>query len=388
MSTTIYSTGSTSSGFSTNQRPLSMWSVLEKDYPRETPLTTFLAKMKSQERGRYQYYWSNDAEVPYTITGLTAASSGDITNVTDYAYLRKFFILFNPRTGEAMQLIGSNPSSTTIDGTLGVTRGIMGTAASILPTDVLLILPAEYEEGSESSETLTAVNTEDYNYMSILQHAIKTTKSAAAEDTYFGETKRQESQRKLLREWKIKCEMKYWFGERRNTATAGGLYTRGFGGVYDFLNTGTNRFEVDGVLTEQMFRSHLRDVWTAHPGDVNVAFFGSPDVIGVVEDWAADKIRTSVNADKYGYNIKSYRGVFDIDLVPVPLFAATDTTNEMGFLLDMSQFKACHLRGRAPVMEKGVQIPVADYYLDIIRGELGLYRFNEKRHSMLTGIAA
>jgi len=382
---TIYDQVATSQGFSTNERPVSMYENMLVDYPEETPLTTFMSRAKFRTAGRYQINWMNDIEVPYTITGLTAASTGDITGVTDYTRLKKNDILVNPRTGEGMQLITSDPSSTTI-ASAAVTRGIMGTAAAILSTDILFILPAEMEEGAAEVQTRSAVNEEDYNYMSIIQHAIKTTNSAEAEDTVFGVDKRTDNIRKLWREWKIKCEVKAWLGERRRTATAGGLYTGGCGGIYDFLKNGTHRWEVNGLLTEQGFRSKLRDLYTSHPGDVNVAFFGSPDAIGIVEDWAADKIQTSVNASQWGYNIKSYKGVFDIDLIPVPLFAATDTTNEWGFILDMSQFIGCYKKGRSPLLQKGVQLPYADYKLDLIRGELSMYRFNEKRHAFLSGI--
>jgi len=383
---TVYPKVASSQGFATNQRPLSMWEHLEVDFPELTPLLTFLSRLKMKEVDRHIFYITNDAEVPTTITGMSAATDGDITGADNYSYLQINDELYNPRTKEVIKIITTKPTSSTIaEATL--TRGVGATSAgTIIPSDVLHIMSPDYEEGSNEAHSRSVVNTEDYNYTGILQHSIETTGTAAAEKILFEDSILRANRRKLNREYQLKYEAKLWFGTRHQTAGAGGLNSRGFGGIVEFLNAGTNKWAVNGSLTEQGFRSHLVDVWTQHPDNVNVAFFASPQVIEIVQGWGAEKIQTSVNEKMYGYKVSSFKGVFPVDLVPVPMFAQNATTQGWGFLLDTSQFRGAYLRGRAPKLYKEVQDKKADYILDLIRGEVSLYRLNEKRHSMLEGI--
>ncbi len=385
--TTINSLVASSQGFSTNERPLWMLRNLQRDYAELTPLTTLMSRMGSQEVDRHIFYWSNEEEVPWTITGMSAATSGDITGVTNYTYLRQNDEVYNHRTGEVLKFITADPSATTIV-SANITRGVGGTSAgTILPTDVLLIMSPDYEEGSAEVHTRSAVKSEDSNFTAIIQHGIDTTGTAAAEKTYWGNI-RTDNLRLLNRETQLKMEIKYWFGTRHQTAGAGGLNSRGFMGMAEFLKNATNYKDINGVLTEQGLDKIISDLWTNHPGSTKVALFASPDVINIVNAFGKHRIQTSVNDKIYGYKIDKYRASTDVDLIKVPMFASTPKTKGLGFLLDITQFKSAHLRTRAMKLIKGVQLPYADKITDITRGEVSMFLLNEKRHAMLENIAA
>ena len=384
---TIKSLVASSQGFSTNERPLWMLKNLQRDYAELTPLTTLMSRIGSQEVDRHIFYWSNEEEVPWTITGMSAATSGDITGVTNYSYLDINDELYNHRTTEVIKIITTKPTSATI-ASATLTRGVGGTSAgTILPTDVLYIMSADYEEGSAEVHTRSAVKSEDYNYTAIIQHGIDTTGTAAAEKTFWGNI-RTDNLRLLNRETQLKMEIKYWFGTRHQTAGAGGLNSRGFMGVGEFLKDATNYKDVNGVLTEQGFDKIISDLWTNHPGSSKFALYSSPQVINIVNAFGKDRLQTSVNDNIYGYRVKTYRASVDVDLIKVPMFASTPKTKGLGFLLDITQFKSAHLRTRAMKLIKGVQLPYADKITDITRGEVSMFLLNEKRHAMLENIAA
>ena len=112
------------------------------------------------------------------------------------------------------------------------------------------------------------------------------------------------------------------------------------------------------------------------------------ELINIANAFGKDRLQTSVNDNVYGYRVNSYKAAVDVDLIKVPLFASTPKTKGLGFLLDVSQFKSAHLRTRGMRLYKGVQLPYADKFTDITRGEISMFLLNEKRHMMLENIAA
>ena len=386
MSTTVLRIGAGSNNaYATNEKPVDMYPSIFKDYPNLTPLTVILSRLTTAPMAtNSRIDWTEGKDMPTTITGITAAYDATTLTVADYTYLANHSLLFVPRTKELISVTMASAVDVTST-SVTVVRGVGDTSgAAIVPTDVIQIMSTAFEEGSEKQYFRSPVNGNAYNYTQVIEHFIKTTGTANAEKTAFGD-KRIENQAKLWREFRIKFEKNLFYGHRSSTA-GDSFDRRTMSGLVEKLATGTNVLTVSGgILTESAFDNWLIDVWNGMADAEHLTLFASGKLIQIINHMAKPLITMSPNSKMYGLQLKRYTGAINVDLVPVPLFN-DNITKGWGFLLDLNRVKLKWLR--KPVLKKNYSGDLYDDIRDKIVAEPSLIVANEIAHGFIENAMA
>ena len=243
-------------------------------------------------------------------------------------------LLFNPRTMDIAR-VSVAPTS---DTSLTVVRSSAGTTqAAWVLNDVLHVLPPCAPENEADVYRVSSVaDSNVYNLMQLIRLQYSITRVGAKMKTHWGVTKRDQLKAQKFKEVMVKSEKLKYFGGRSTGGTAPAT-KRTMGGLVHYLKNGTLYKDFNGILTESGFRRWMGDFKDLNPEAVNVKLFAAGNVIDIITNFGADKVRLSPESKTYGLDISTYRsrGLM-VGLVPLPLLTDAQTRG-WAFLLDMDK---------------------------------------------------
>jgi len=378
-----------SSGFSTNEKPIDMHPVLYQNTPWAYPVQAILAsRMGEGSTSQSKVYWSEQQMIPtevYTTDTTAAGTAGSTKTLTiaNYTYVQDHDILKNLRTGEVVRVQGavSSASVTAVAGWGSTTPAIT------VPGDRWLIMSPAYAEAEDSKYSRAIANEEKYNNTQEIVEYVQTSTRVMNEATFFGGkgTKRDENIQKMVDSWRKKFEYTLIYSRRADTAD-GSYYAKSMNGIEAHLDTGTNYFNVNGILTESILDSYLADLWANWPsGGINSrAFVAGAKIINIINRLCKDKIRLSPNSKQYGMRLNQYFGFgAEIDLVPHPLLSGP-YMEETAFVLDFDRIMLKYQS--RPVLTRNVYHQAANFVVDKMYGLVTMMLSEEKRHGMMVNI--
>lgn len=378
---TVREAGTTDLLYSTNERPIDMFSAMFESYPALTPLISILTKINSDETSQSTIRWTNSRDLPRTlvITADVAIAAGTMTS-SQYTYARKNDIYYYPTTGERVR-VTATPSSSAV----AITKGWGASDDLAIPAGATLVkLSPGYEENTSDINPRMAVNDEDYNYTQEMDKHTRHSWRTMNESTFFGGkgTKRTEDNAKMVRDAKIELELNTWFQTLADTAGTT-YYIKTAKGIEEWLRPGTNYVDMNGLLTESKLDGTLADISAQWPDQPRLMAFGSHRVMNIINQIAKPLIRLSPNSKEYGLRLNQYSGAIDLDLAPVPLFNMP-TLREWMFVLDLNY--ATIVYQKRPMLMLDVEKIGARYTTDRFYGLVSLRFAQEARHIMMTNI--
>ncbi len=385
---TVNALSLSSNAYSTNEKPIDMFSKMFENFPAQNPLLAILSRLSSDSVANSRIDWTEQERIPtqIVITAAATATEPGLTVADHFTYLRNHDFLWNPKTFELIKV----EAFTTIDSSVPTVRGWGNTTgAALVPGDTLEIVTNSWYEGSEESTPRQPVNTPFHNFTAEIHEYVQTSTRVQHERTYFGGKggKRLENQTKMLASFKEKLEKALMFSYRADTASTESGKTsqniKTMAGLVEKLKDGSNYFDVSGVLTESLLDDYLTDIYTGMPDTGSLAAIMSPHAYKVVNRMAKPLIRISPNSKRYGLKLNQYQGAIDLDLIPHPLLAGPTMKGWM-FLLDFSHIKL--LYQQRPQLELNVAMKRYNYVEDKYSAMLTMIIANEKRHGFAVGI--
>jgi hypothetical protein len=381
---TVVADGVSTNLYTTNEKPIDMFTNMFKNYPGLTPLTSILTKIASDATSQSTVYWTEQEEIPNTMVMTAAAtSSGDLTS-TQYTHARKNDIWYYPATGERLRF-KATPTSGAITTATYVTRAWGASTGYAIPAGAVLVkLSPAYEENTSDVNPRHVVNSEVFNYTQELDKHTRHSRRTMNEATHFGGkgTKRTEDNQKMWRDFRKELEMNLWFQTLGNT-TGTTYYIKTMRGIEERLRSGTNYYQCNGILTESKLDGWLTDIWSQFPDTASLAAFPAPKVYSTINQMCKPLIRLSPNSKRYGMKLNQYTGALNLDLIPHPLFAQPGLEEWM-FVLDMGQLSLVYQD--RPTMELNISSGEGRYTTDRIYTLLTMRLANEARHGMMVGI--
>jgi len=372
--------------------------------PNESPLTAFLTQVGKIGDGggkfrgtalqkrvvhnpEFTEYEDQYSGVWAQINNGAGYAAGDTALVVDNpgaAIFTKYDLVKVVRTGEIMRVTAVNYSTNT----LTVTRGAGATAAAaLLDNDWLLVIGPAFEEGSKSGDSNTTKLVKVTNYTQIFKTKFGVTLTADASKLYPAEVTKD---LKYLRakygvEHAKKIERAYWFGEKREVVGPNNKPLRLTGGILESINAAGNvQDEAGSGLTESEFRNFLRD-FAFKFGSSEKYFFCGNIILGYLESFSANNIRTVPGEKTYGVEVRKYISSFGtLNIVRHPMF--DNQLSGTGVVLDLATVKHCPLANRDTMLETSIQENDADEQVDQYKSEVGLQRVNFEKNALLEGV--
>lgn len=378
--------------WATNEKPIDMHETLFKNHPSRYPIQAILAsRMGEDDTSQSRIDWTEHEEIPlevYQTAAAAAGTAGAVTAVTfaNYTHLRNHDVVKNLRTGELMKV-----QDTSIDATVGMVKGWGSTTATAsVAGDRYIIMSSAYHEAANEVNSRARANTNYYNLTQEIDEYAQTSTRVENEASHFGGkgSKREENIAKMIDAYRTKLEYAYMLSRRHSAASLQTSYTdyyvQSMDGIETRLTGGTNRFIVNGILTESKLDNYLADVWNSMGGqNENLIFVAGIKVIKNIVRMAKPNIRISPNNKKYGLWLNQYFGAVSMDLVPHPLLKGP-VLEEWAFLLNLDYLKVKYQK--RPMLTRDVGVKSANYKIDKMYGLVTMMLAEEKRHGFLTGI--
>lgn len=367
--------------YTSNEKPIDMYSKMFENYPELTPLVSILTKVGDNSTSQSTVYWTEQEELPTKVTVSTLAASGATEIIVpNYAYLRKNDLLFNPDTFELIRVTATPTTST-----VAVTKGVGATADYAVDAgqELEILLPA-YEENYDETNPRAAVNTEFYNYTAEIVEFVQTSNRVQHEATHFSGPggKRLENQQKMFRAFRIKAEKALLFSYRADFAgTTNNIKT--MGGIVEKLHNGTNYWNVNGLLTESALDDYLVQLYESMPDREKLTLVCSPKLHKIICAIAKPHIEVSPNSTEYGMKLMRYVGSIEVDLVRHPLLVGP-TMSGWGLFLDFNFIKLIYQQ--RPQLHLDTYIKRAGYIEDKYEAMMTMLMSVEKRHGFITGV--
>lgn len=372
--------------------------------PNESPLTAFLTQVgkigdgggkfrgtalqkrnvHNPEFTEYEDQYSGVWAQINNAAGYTAGATALVVDNPGAAIFTKYDLVKVVRTGEIIRVISANYSTNT----LTVTRGAGATAAAaILDNDWLLVIGPAFEEGSKSGDSNTTKLLKVTNYTQIFKTKFGVTLTQDASKLYPTDVAKD---LKYLRakhgiEHAKKIERAYWFGEKKEVVGPDNKPLRLTGGIVEAINTAGNvQDEASSSLTESEFRNFLRD-YAFKFGSSEKYFFCGNIVLGYLESFSANNIRTVPGEKTYGVEVRKFISSFGtLNIVRHPMF--DNQYAGIGAVLDLGTVKHCPLANRDTMLETNIQENDADEQVDQYKSEVGLQRTNFEKNALLKGV--
>lgn len=372
--------------------------------PNESPLTAFLTQVGKigdgggkfrgtalQKRGvhnpeftEYEDQYSGVWAQINNATGYLATDTALVVDNPGAAIFTKYDLVKVVRTGEIIRVTSANYSTNT----LTVTRGAGATAAAaILDNDWLLVIGPAFEEGSKSGDSNTTKLVKVTNYTQIFKTKFGVTLTQDASKLYPTDVAKD---LKYLRakhgiEHAKKIERAYWFGEKKEVVGPGNKPLRLTGGILEAINSAGNvQDEASSGLTESEFRNFLRDYAFKFGSSEKYLFCGNT-VLGYLESFSANNIRTVPGEKTYGVEVRKYISSFGtLNIVRHPMF--DNQYAGIGVVIDLGTVKHCPLANRDTMLETSIQENDADEQVDQYKSEVGLQRTNFEKNALLKGV--
>lgn len=388
---TAVSTAYSTNIWATNEQPVDMYKSMIDSYAALAPLTVILTRLSSGSTANDRIDWTEKSTLPTQIrvTAAVSASATTMTVADHYTYLRNHDMLFNPKTFELIKLGNSTAAEDGANSTIQITKGWAGSDDSAIESGQLLeLISSAYYEGSEEQYPRQALNTNFYNYTQEIKDSTRHSRRNMNEKSHFGGkgTKREEDNRDMVRNWRIKFEKALFMSYRSKEASAETAFTSQYiysmGGLIEKLYNGSNYNNFGGPLTETALENWLTSIYEGMPDTNSLLCLCAPKVYQRINQLVKPLIRLSPNSKRYGMNLKQYDGAITMDLVRHPLFVG----NMSGwiFLLDLSHVRLIYQK--KPVLERDVAMKRYNYVEDQMYALATMMCSVEERHAFADGI--
>src|SRR3989344_5382147 len=316
--------------------------------------------------------------------GYASGATALVIDNTGVSIFTKFDLVKNTRTGEIMRVTAVDYGTNT----LTVTRGAGATAAAAInENDWLLVIGPAFEEGSKSGDSNTTKLVKGTNYTQIFKTKFGVTLTQDASKLYPAEVAKD---LKYLRakygiEHAKKIERSYWFGEKKEVVGPDNKPLRLTGGILEAVNTAGNvQDEASSGLTESEFRNFLRD-YAFKFGSSEKYFFCGNIVLGYLESFSANNLRTVPGEKTYGVEVRKWISSFGtLNIVCNTLL--DNQNSRTGVAIDLGTVKHCPLTNRDTMLETSIQENDADEQVDQYKSEVGLQRTNFEKNALLKGV--
>ena len=252
-------------------------------------------------------------------------------------------------------------------------------AGELQNDDFVIRLGNAMEENSLAPRSKILQPDEFYNYTQILRTPFDESETDAAEDK---ET--NESERKRLRQDKaiahtLDMERIVLFGQRKADDVSKRHLT---GGLRYFIKS--NVTNVNGILTENtLINNILPNVWKYQGGDRFL--IGSMFLMGVINNWAGDRIKTNSGDKSYGMDLQYLITPWG-RLYLVHSHALDGYFSDWGFIVNLKALKLRPLKGRDTKLRTNIQENDRDGWKDEYKTEFGVEVRLEKTHGIIYGV--
>ena len=359
--------------------------MLSKIYtldPQSTPMLTVLT-----QRGRTMpakattVQHLEDEPVPEwdTENGGGINSSATSLTVSNGSYHRAGDILYNPTSGEGVRVtaVASN--------VLTITRGYVGSAASIASGANLLNLGGAEQEGSTAPEAKHTKTVTKSNYTQILRESVHLSRTLDQVNLYGGK-ERARQRRKAGAKHSRDAEQILIWGQKKEDTTTAGTPIRLMGGLNEHITTNELDVSSTGILAESDLRDFIGDVfrYKVDGGGGRKALIASRPVIDTMESWGASKLQTSPGGSKYGFQIRQYVSTYGtLDVVYHPLLEVG--TAGYAFIVDMAGVMLRPLQ--RTILKTNIQQNDEDGYKDEYLSEQSASFINEEAFGRIKGVS-
>lgn len=305
-------------------------------------------------------------------------TEADELKVDDASIFAPKDLLYCGRVDEVMFVNEVNLDTNTV--TVIRNYGGNSSGAGVLQNDDYVIrLGNAMEENSLAPQSKILQPDEFYNYTQILRTPFDESETDAAEDK---ET--NESERKRLRQDKaiahtLDMERIVLFGQRKEDNVHKRHLT---GGLRYFINS--NVTNVNGILTENtLVNNILPNVWKYQGGDRFL--IGSMFLMGVINNWAGDRIKTNSGDKSYGMDLQYLITPWG-RLYLVHSHALDGYFADWGFIVNLKALKLRPLKGRDTKLRTNIQENDRDGWKDEYKTEFGVEVRLEKTHGIIYGV--
>lgn len=358
--------------------------------PDESQFMTMLGRLPSKPAIREKVNWLEDEYFPRLTTlaasATSAASSVDVATGTG-VYFRVGDLVRNALTGEMYEVTGITSDA------VGVTRSIgdVAAASSASGADLLIVSNAS-AQGADYGTLKVTTRVLGYNYTQIVRHPLGFTNTDVEIETYGKGDPMNEIGKKAV-EHRRSLEALHWFGARGFTSSSPD--SKGYmGGVYEYLQAGTNLFTSIGALTRSTLDEKLIDIF--QHGSRNKVIFAAPIPAAKLSGLLADNwVRSQPNQRVYGAKVSGFVSGAYGDNVPVVTKREwgvfSNSSNQYGSwlaVIDMDYVKRRPLRNRGTRLLRNRQGNGEDKTVHEYLTECSFEFSVEEAHGLLTGITA
>jgi len=348
--------------------------------PNATPLIVLLSKLRKQQTISPEFIWFEDDLGPYIdrINHGGGYIAGAVELVVDNGvYFAPHDLVKVFRSSEVIRVIGVNVDTNT----LTVTRGYGTTvAAAINDDDYLCILGNAMPENSTHPDYRSGQPTKRTAYTQILRTPFGVSRNSATARMVTGEDERKRLTRLKGEEHNLKQEQAFWFGEGKNDLVN---HVRAIKGIFAYITT--NVYDATGALTESEFEQFLETAFAY--GSSDKFFFAATRIISVINGFAKAKLEIEMGEDTYGLSIIKYRTPRGT-LHMMEHKGFIHDYNDTGVVLDLDEVTLRPYVGADTHLNRNIQEPSRDGFLDEYFTEVGLQLNCEKKHAVIVGVTS
>lgn len=365
-----------------NQLVIDMGTRVFQYDPPGAPMMTVLSKRAQvSPASSTKVEWMEDEPIPYWFQASTSynSSATSIVTSTDPAAIRPGALLKVVSTDEVIRVTAVNTSTDT----LTVTRGYVGSAASIPSGAWLLNLSVAEAEGDVSPDALATVKVAKFNYTAIVKTPVHMSNTVLAVKHYSGDERnyqRRKAGEAHARRWE---EIMLHGRAKLDTSTAS-KPIRFAGGIDEIIST--NALAAGGTLTESEFVDFVGDCfrYSVNPGRNSKLLLASRELIATINSWGLGKLQTNSQASAtYGFSVSTYiSGFGDLNVIHHPLLE--NGYAGYGYIIDPDGVIFRPLRNTQ--LHTEIQDPSEDGVKDEYRTEASFQFALEKAHGKITGV--
>lgn len=341
--------------------------------PSAAPLTALMSAMGSKPADNPKVEWNENEAMPRITTISASAASG----ATTYSVTADIF-----RVGDVIRFTSLGFGLLlTATGAGSVTGTILGTSVSGASANEIYLVSNANAEGATLREIKFPQINPIFNYDQIVRTPVGLTETELGTLHYAGD-ERARLRKEAGIEHARAIEQNAFFGFRSISSV-----TRTAGGIASYITT--NVTADTGGLTEVEWQSFLKTGFRY--GSDNKVAFCSPQSISTIEGFARGRMEV-VNdaATKFGITMKRYiSGQGTVDLVMHRDWNDSAVYGGYVFLVDMNAVFDRPLRnvGQTRLLPDR-HAPDYDGVKDEYRSETCIQVIHERRHAVLTGVAA
>lgn len=320
-----------------------------------------------------------------TINLAAGYAAGDTSIVVaDGTLYQTKDVIFNPRTGELLEV------SAVSTNTLTVRRGVgnSGVGVAINDKDEIVIIGSAYPEGAASNSGRSTKEVNNFNYLQIQRTPVEETRTFSKTELYTEDDWAFELKKQGIEHVK-KLERMMFFGKREESTdtsnNAAGKPKRYSGGIIgQFIST--NVFSFNGTLTESDFHIFLETA--LRNGSPTKYLFCAPRVLSVISNWAHGRLKTRVDDKIFGVTIHEYQSPHGmVSLIRQPMFDEISAYNGAVVALDLADVKYRFLKDSDVSLLPNRQANDIDGRKAEYLSESGIQLQIERDQALATGIS-